>query len=44
MFVSASDQNAHNFIMQLAVWSRSWRLRPQTPSLKNALTTTEKGF
>ena len=25
-------------------WSRPWRLRPQTPSMRNVLTTTEKGF
>ena len=48
MFVVASDQNV--LIMQnilevfSCVWSRPWRLRPQTPSMKNALTTTEKGF
>ena len=25
-------------------WSRPWRLRPQTPSMRNVPTTTEKGF
>ena len=25
-------------------WSSPWRLRPHTPSMRNVLTTTEKGF
>ena len=25
-------------------WSRPWRLRPQIPSMRKVLTTTEKGF
>ena len=51
MFVSASDQNVLTISLCgtslrcfSCVWSRPWRLRPQTPSMKNVLTTTEKGF
>ena len=36
-------KNTHRGFL-VCPWSTPWRLRPQTPSMRNVLTTTEKGF